>query len=83
MAKYRKKPVVVDAFRLGSEAAPIWFQEAMDDTITLRGDTFYVQTLEGVMQAHIGDWVIRGVENELYPIAHRIFCKTYEHVEEV
>lgn len=78
MSKYRKKSVEVDAFRLGTEVAPVWFQEAMDDCIFVQGDIFLIQTLAGVMQARTGDWVIRGVEGEFYPITHSIFCKTYE-----
>lgn len=41
-----------------------------------------IATLEGVMQAKPGDWVIRGVQGEFYPCRDDIFRATYEAVEE-
>ena len=38
----------------------------------------FVDTLEGVMQANVGDWVIKGVEGEIYPCKPSIFSKTYK-----
>jgi len=37
-----------------------------------------IVTLEGVMTADIGDWIIRGVKGELYPCKPDIFAETYE-----
>ena len=37
-----------------------------------------IPTLEGVMVAHEGDWIIRGVKGELYPCKPDIFEATYE-----
>lgn len=39
-----------------------------------------IATLEGVMQAKPGDWIIRGIEGEFYPCKPDIFEKTYERV---
>lgn len=39
---------------------------------------FKVETLEGWMQGQPGDWLIEGVENELYPCKDSIFQATYE-----
>lgn len=39
-------------------------------------------TLEGVMTCFPGDWVVRGVEGEFYPVRDSIFQATYEGVEE-
>lgn len=39
-----------------------------------------IPTLEGVMLAIEGDWVIKGVKGELYPCKHEIFVATYEKV---
>jgi hypothetical protein len=39
-----------------------------------------IPTLEGLMIAHEGDWVIRGVQGELYPCKPDIFAATYEPV---
>ena len=89
--KFRKKPVVIDAWRwpeLGStpeefsafrsmmaeELGPLWGGVG---TVFSSGG-FWVQTLEGRMEGLPGDWLIKGVEGELYPCAHKIFMKTYE-----
>lgn len=39
-----------------------------------------ISTLEGTMVASSGDWIIRGVKNELYPCKPDIFAATYEPV---
>lgn len=39
-----------------------------------------IPTLEGVMLAVEGDWIIKGVNGELYPCKPDIFAKTYELV---
>jgi hypothetical protein len=41
-----------------------------------------IATLEGVMQAKPGDWIIRGVQGEFYPCKPDIFDATYEPVEQ-
>lgn len=40
-----------------------------------------IGTLEGVMVASPGDWIIRGVQGEFYPCKPDIFEATYEPVE--
>jgi hypothetical protein len=44
--------------------------------------TMHIQTLEGVMEASIGDWIIRGIQGEVYPCKPDIFYATYERVSE-
>ena len=39
-----------------------------------------VETLEGVMTANPGDWIITGVKGERYPCKPDIFEATYEVV---
>lgn len=41
-----------------------------------------ISTLEGVMRADIGDWIIKGVAGEFYPCKDSIFQATYEPVDE-
>ena len=60
--KFRKKPVVVDAYQTDRE--------------------MNIETLEGVMHAEPGDWIITGVNGERYPCKPDIFEKTYEKVED-
>lgn len=46
------------------------------------GDSLFIGTLEGTMEAAPGDWIIRGVKGELYPIKDEIFGETYDAVPE-
>ena len=39
-----------------------------------------IETLEGTMKANIGDWIIEGINGELYPCKPDIFEKTYEKI---
>jgi hypothetical protein len=47
----------------------------------VRRDGLKIETLEGVMTAQIGDYIIKGVNGEFYPCKPDIFQKTYEVVE--
>lgn len=81
--KYRKKPVTVEAFRLGYESFPKWAEEALfDGTLRIENDHVIVRTLEGVMTANMGTFIVKGVDNELYPCQADIFYQTYERVHE-
>ena len=82
MARFRKKPVEVEAFRWSVDATPAWFKEALSEgKVDLRGMRAVIETLEGKMHADQGDWVIRGLQGELYPCKPNIFQQTYEAVE--
>lgn len=84
MAKYRKKPVVIEAFKLGVDPMPDWFMDKVTtNEIVLRDarvglDCAEIKTLEGVMRADRGDMVIQGVKGEVYPCKPDIFEATYE-----
>lgn len=41
-----------------------------------------IQTLEGVMVANPGDWIITGIKGERYPCKPEIFAETYERADE-
>lgn len=85
MAKFRKKPVVVEAIRFTDVFE---FQKWVDEIINargmssfnfrLQGGILYVPTPEGEMRADRGDWIICGVKNEFYPCKADIFEMTYE-----
>jgi hypothetical protein len=45
------------------------------------GDFLFIGTLEGVHRADPGDWIIRGIQGELYPCKPDIFAATYEMVQ--
>lgn len=41
-----------------------------------------IATLEGIMTASMGDWIIRGIHGEFYPCKHEIFTATYQPADE-
>lgn len=94
MAKYRKKPVEIEAFKFYVDNMPDWFiDKVSDNTVTLCNcdykrysiDEAYclIETLEGVHRCNGGDYVIKGVKGELYPCKPDIFEMTYEAVETI
>lgn len=89
MAKYRKKPVIIEAFQWtgGPDQTedPEWIVEALRArTAWVENNgphgriTLKIKTLEGTMTAFQGDWIIQGVKGELYPCKPDIFEATYE-----
>lgn len=88
MSLYRKKPIIIEAFLLNERGlvAGDWFWDAVtrNDIITHcfgkhEPDPAWceIKTLEGVMVAKAGDYIIRGVNDEIYPCKADIFAKTY------
>lgn len=79
--KFRKKPVVIEAFQWQpGMVLPSYFAEAQY-AIGEGGKVLFINTLEGTMTAQPGDWVIQGVKGELYPCKPDIFEATYEAAE--
>ncbi len=83
MAKFRKKPVEIEAVQFtghnDDEIASFVGENGSDPREF--GPSWYIYTLEGVMRAEVGDWIIRGVKGEFYPCKPDIFEATYEDVE--
>ncbi|MFE9845816.1 hypothetical protein [Streptomyces goshikiensis] len=87
MTRYRKLPVEIsaiqftrDTFRAAVRFIPLdQFSEAGEDD---QGLFLAIRTLEGVMRATEGDWIIQGVKGEYYPCKPDVFAATYEAVEE-
>ena len=80
MKKYRKLPVEVEALQWTGNNA----KEMSDFTqiaIPWIAEHLHIHTSRGIMRASIGDWVIKGIEGELYPCKDSIFQKSYELVE--
>ena len=40
-----------------------------------------IETLEGDLSAGLGDWVVKGIQGEFYPVKPDIFAATYEEVQ--
>ncbi|HBE8646354.1 TPA: hypothetical protein KOT64_004203, partial [Clostridioides difficile] len=87
MAKFVKKPVEVEAFKLGYDVEPKWFIENdrvcnfMQEKCINGHISCDLKTLEGTMRANKGDYIIQGVKGEIYPCKADIFEMTYEKVE--
>ncbi len=91
--KYRKKPIVVEAFQYGYHIEPIWFKSLIGKTIRyvpsrnmkkteakkFPSDVL-IKTLKGEMRADYYDYIIKGVNGEIYPCKPDIFDKTYEPI---
>lgn len=88
MSQYIKKNVEVEAFKLGIDSMPDWFIDKVNiNEIILHGkSTLFehyddtncdIKTLEGSMHANYGDYIIKGIEGEIYPCKPDIFNKTY------
>ena len=77
---YRKKPVVIQAKQ--------WTGDNLTEMLGFcercfskgEANNLVVVTLEGDMTAAVGDYIIRGVKGEFYPIKELIFKQTYESV---
>lgn len=101
MAKFRKKPVVIEAVQLSwatwpeicefadvgvGEKQPRGCYLTKEGTVVPAGEVtdymgMIIPTLEGDMVAKQGDWIIKGVNNELYPCKPDIFEKTYDPID--
>lgn len=83
MPRFRKKPVEIEAVHWdGKSMGPILAFEGNSANIGGPVDgKLSIFTLEGVMTASPGDWIIRGVHGELYPCKPQIFDATYEPID--
>lgn len=83
--KFRKKPVVVEAMRYSIDSC-----RAIHDWMGIphprglydcdRG--IFLDTLEGLMEARLGDWIIKGTQGEFYPCKPAAFEDTFELAED-
>lgn len=88
--KVIKKPIVVDAVRWMGDI------ESLEEIEKLKGSDFtkeeklqfllheqlLIQTLEGPLTASLGDYIVKGVRGELYPVKPDIFEETYDIVSD-
>lgn len=91
--KFRKKPVVVEAVQWNSRNReeiehftgflPADIVDGGPGLVYLPGGNMEIPTLEGMITASPGAWIIKGVKGEFYPCKPDIFQQTYEPVEGV
>lgn len=79
---YRKRPVVVEALRyLPGETCQVlaaWMDYSHDEHDCYDDAEWLVETLEGPLYAKPGDWIVKGIQGEFYPVKPDIFEATYE-----
>lgn len=80
---FRKKPVVIQAMRLGDyNGATVanWCGGVLRGGPSggSKGGSVIINTLEGRMTASPGDYIVKGVQGESYPVKADIFDATYE-----
>lgn len=85
MPQFRKKPVVIEAMQYTLEARDeiVAWCGAQGTAVGEEGEVYElrnlrIETLEGVMLASPGDWIIKGIKGEFYPCKPDIFAATYE-----
>ena len=94
MSKFRKRPVVVEAFQMTEKRRwsnsdwPEWLNAAWQKEVGDEGALWcdvepphtylHISTLEGVLNIEWDDWIIQGVKGEIYPCKPDIFAATYE-----
>jgi len=84
--KYRKKPVEIEAIQyIGNNVEEV--EEFVGNQLLRYNNTqeendysLGIPTLEGIMKASVGDYIIRGVRNEFYPCKPEIFRIIYDEV---
>ena len=86
MGKFRKKPIIIEAFLWtgdqDQEEDPEWIIDAIKNkNVYFEKSNIFIKTLEGTMKGDSGDYIIKGVNGEIYPCKPDIFEKTYEKVK--
>lgn len=85
--QFRKKPVVIEAMQFtpeGMSEIAFWLGDKLKpggNMEQFENGEIGIHTLEGVMHASWGDWIIKGVQGEFYPCKPEIFDQTYDKVE--
>ena len=95
MPKFVKKPVIIEAVQFNGfnkengqvdlSERPEWLISEFGKKVIFfdKRNTLTIKTLEGNMTVNIGDWIIKGVNEEFYPCKPDVFEKTYDVVENV
>ena len=84
---FRKKPIVVQAMQY-KDRASVTDREVLEAFVGSAGrydfDTghYLIETIDGTLRARSGDWIVRGVRGEFYPVRADIFAETFEPVSD-
>lgn len=80
MTFYKKKPVVIEAVLWTGHNHKDIDRFVDTEDLSVKDHNLLIHTLEGIMQAKPGDYIIKGVQGEFYPCKPDIFEATYEEV---
>lgn len=95
MNRYVKKPIAVEAVKwkgFNNHEIEDFAGDNVKIEVIREGDAdrgippsvdCSIETLEGVMKANVGDYIIKGVNGEFYPCKQDIFEKTYLHEDDM
>lgn len=81
--KYVKKPIVIEAIKWNGDnrqEVDSFCNKVLEEDIETH--KLSIKTLEGVIEASVGDFIIKGVSGEFYPCKPDIFAKTYDEIDE-
>ena len=81
MKKYRKKPVVIEAVQWTGNNVDEVFTFGNSRVTGIVDQKLAIHTLEGIMTADLGDYIIKGIKGEFYPCKPDIFKASYEEVD--
>lgn len=91
--RFRKRPIEIDAIHLGADLLGLKLETFLrprtvsDFAVFTHTDGVVARveilTLEGMMTAFPGDWIIVGVAREAYPCGDKIFRETYDRAHEL
>lgn len=80
--KYRKRPIVIEAFRVGFDGIPEWAIVIPPSNGTTSYPGVYLVVSDGGgCQAKKGDYIIKGIKGEIYPCDYDVFIETYDAEE--
>jgi len=82
MAKYRKKPVIIDAFQWdgSDECLESVHREFKTGEIARGTNHLYIKTLEGGITVNLGDYIIKDINDKFSSLKSEEFKETYEKV---
>jgi len=84
--RIRKRIFELDGYQVKKE----WFEDEStipdiiknnSDIIKIHKDEITISTLEGVMKANEGSWIVKGIKGEFYPVDEEIFEQLYEKID--
>lgn len=80
ISKATKKPVTIECMLLTEETADEVLRWLKEHDCIIHGapQGINIPTLEGIMHADWGDYIIKGIKGEFYPCKPDIFLATYE-----